>query len=296
MFTRIILFLITNIAVVAVIMTITSVFGLDTRYLSQYGLNLQSLAILSLLYGFIGSFISLFLSKWMAKRATGMTIIENPRNDEEAFLLQTIKHFADQDGFEMPEVGVYDSPEVNAFATGARKNASLVAVSTGLLQNMSRTEIEGVLAHEMSHINNGDMVTMTLLQGVVNAFVIFFARVAAFAVQKAMGRDNDEIGGFAYWGISILFEILFGVLASIIVHTFSRWREYRADYGGALLAGKSKMIAALQRLRKAHDLVDPRAKSLATMKIDDKTAFMQLFSTHPRLEDRIRRLQEAPIG
>lgn len=296
MFTRIFLFIMTNIAVIAVIMTITSVFGLDTRYLSEYGLNIKSLATISLLYGFVGSFISLFLSKWMAKRSTGMTIIENPRNDEEAFLLQTIKHFADQAGFKMPEVGVYDSPEVNAFATGATKNSSLVAVSTGLLQNMSRDEVEGVLAHEMAHIQNGDMVTMTLIQGVVNAFVIFFARIAAFAVQKSMGRDNDEIGGMVYWGISIAFEIMFGVLASIVVHTFSRWREYGADLGGAKFAGKAKMIAALQRLKKTHDLVDPRAKSLATMKVSGKSAFMQLFSTHPKLDDRIQRLQEAPIG
>lgn len=293
---RILLFLLTNIAVVAVIMTITSIFGLDTRYLTSYGLNLQALAILSLLYGFAGSFISLFMSKFIAKWSTKMKIIENPRNDDEAFLIQKIAHFADQGGFKMPEVGVYDSPEVNAFATGATKNRSLVAVSTGLLHNMERDEIEGVLAHEMAHIQNGDMVTMALLQGIVNAFVIFFARIAAYAVQTALGKDGESIGGMAYWVTSILFEILFGILASTIVYAFSRWREYHADFGGAKFAGKQKMIAALKRLQESSKKIDPKTKSLATMKISDRPGMMRFFSTHPSLESRIQRLQEAQIS
>lgn len=292
---RILLFLLTNIAVVAVIMTITSVFGLDTRYLTQYGLNLQALAILSLLYGFAGSFISLLLSKKMAKWSTKMQIIENPKTDEEAFLLQKIKHFAEQGGFKMPEVGIYNSPEINAFATGATKNRSLIAVSTGLLQNMERDEIEGVLAHEMAHIQNGDMVTMTLIQGVLNAFVIFFARVAAYAVQKTIAKDNESIGGLSYWLTSIAFEILFGILASTIVYAFSRWREYHADFGGAKFAGKQKMIAALTQLQKSQKLIDPKTKSLATMKISNKQGVMRFFSTHPTLESRIQRLQMAQI-
>lgn len=300
MFTRIALFLLTNIAVIAVIMTITSVFGLDTMYLKEYGLDLKALALLSLLYGFAGSFISLFLSKWMAKRSTGMRIIENPSNDDEAFIVQKIEQFASQGGFNTPEIGIYDSPEVNAFATGATKNKSLVAVSSGLLANMSRDEVEGVLAHEMAHIQNGDMVTMTLIQGVVNAFVIFFARVAAYAVQTALSKGDEDsgraVGGIAYWVTSIAFEILFGILASTIVYAFSRWREYGADHGGAVFAGKQKMIAALQKLQKTHEMVDPRSKELATMKISDKSALMKWFSTHPTLDSRIMKLQQAPIS
>ena len=292
---RILLFLFTNIAVVGVIMTITSVFGLDTRYLSQYGINLKALAILSLLYGFVGSFISLFMSKYIAKWTTKMRIIKDPQNDIEAFLVQSITHFATQGDFKTPEIGIYDSPEVNAFATGATKNSSLVAVSTGLLNNLERDEIEGVLAHEMAHIKNGDMITMALIQGVINAFVIFFARVAAYAVQKALGKDNESIGGLTYWLTSIAFEILFGILASTIVYAFSRWREYHADLGGAKFAGKQKMIAALKRLQKTNNLIDSKTKSLATMKISDKPGIMRFFSTHPTLESRIERLQEASI-
>ncbi len=292
---RITLFLLTNIAVISVIMTITSILGLDTRYLSQYGIDLKALAILSLFYGFTGSIISLFMSKFMAKWTTKMKIIKEPQTDEEAFLVQVITRFANEKGFNVPEIGIYNSPEVNAFATGATKNSSLVAVSTGLLQNLERNEIEGVLAHEMTHISNGDMVTMTLLQGVMNAFVIFFARLIAYAVSNALGKDGESVGGLIYWLLSMAFQMVFGILASIIVYAFSRWREYHADFGGAKLAGKQKMIAALQRLQMTHKLVDIKSKSLSTMKISDKPSIMNLFSTHPSLEARIKRLQEAPI-
>ncbi len=293
---RIILFLLTNIAVVAVILTITSIFGLDTRYLSQYGINLQALAILSLLYGFTGSFISLFMSKFIAKWTTKMRIINEPKTEEEAFLVQAITHFASEGGFKVPEIGIYDSPEVNAFATGATKNNSLVAVSSGLLLNLKRDEIEGVLAHEMAHINNGDMITMTLLQGVMNTFVIFFARLAAYAVRTALGKDGESVGGLIYWLLSMGFQLIFGILASTIVYAFSRWREFHADFGGAKFAGKQKMIAALQRLQKNNNLIDKKTNSLATMKISDKQGIMRFFSTHPSLESRIQRLQKAQIN
>ncbi|MCK5460623.1 protease HtpX [Candidatus Gracilibacteria bacterium] len=295
-FKRIFFWFLINAAVIAVIMTIVSVFGLDIHYLKPYGLDLKSLAILSLLWGFAGSFISLCLSKFLAKRMLGVKIIDQPQNHDEIFLTEIIGRLASQGGFKTPEIGIYASPEVNAFATGATKNSSLVAVSQGLLNEMDKDEIEGVIAHEMAHIQNGDMVTMALLQGVINAFVIFFARVAAYAVQTALGKSGDEIGGLAYWVTSILFEILFSALASVIVFAFSRWREYRADFGGASFVGKQKMIAALKRLQNTQNKIDSRQKSLSTMKIANKASFARFFSTHPRLDDRIKRLQQAPIS
>ena len=299
MFKRIFFFLATNIAVLAVIMGIVHIFGLDTKYLTPYGIDYKALAIFSLLWGMVGSVISLLMSKTIAKWTTKMEILDPENghlNYEANFLVQSIKKLSEQAGIGMPEIGIYDSPEINAFATGAFKNSSLVAVSSGLLQTMDRDEIEGVLAHEISHIENGDMITMTLIQGVVNAFVIFFARIAAYAVQKAISRDDEEneIGGFLYYIISMIFEILFGILASMIVAKFSRWREFRADAGGAKLAGRGAMIAALKRLQQTSESIDTHQSSLATAKISDNPSkFISLFSTHPPLEVRIKALESS---
>lgn len=290
---RIFFFMLVNVAVIAVLMIVTSVFGISP-YLTPYGLNLTSLAVFAAVIGFTGSFISLLLSRWMAKRMMGVKVIKSASNDEEAWLLQLISQLAEQGGFKMPEVGIYDSKEINAFATGASKNKSLVALSRGLLDAMNRDEIEGVVAHEMAHIQNGDMVTMTLIQGVVNTFVIFAARAIAFAAMRFAGRE--EVGGMLYYAISILLEITFGILASMIVFSFSRWREFGADYGGAKFVGKKKMIAALQFLQKHQAMIDPSHKSFATMKISDRPSFTQLFSTHPPLEKRIMTLQQAPLS
>ena len=291
MFKRFFFFALVNIAVVAVILVIAHFFGLETRYLTPNGLNLTALAFMSLLWGFVGSFVSLFMSKWLAKKTMGVQLISQPKNSQENKIVEIVSRIASQAGLKTPEIGIYDSPEVNAFATGWSRNNSLVAVSSGLLSEMSPAEIEGVLAHEMAHIANGDMVTMTLIQGVVNAFVIFFARIAAFAVQKAMGRDNEAIGGFAYLGLSILFEIIFGILASTIVFAFSRWREFGADAGGAKFVGKRNMIAALQKLQKLTHRIDPSQKSFATLKISDRPGFAKFFSSHPPLEKRIEVLE-----
>lgn len=295
MLKRIGLFLLTNIAVLAVIMTITSLFGLDTTYLKPHGLDLTALAIMSLLWGMVGSVISLLMSRWMAKRSVGVVLIKNPATPTERFLYETIQRLASQNNITMPEVGIYPAPEANAFATGATKNKSLVAVSSGLIDQMSKEEIEGVLAHEMTHIVNGDMVTMTLLQGVMNAFVIFFSRIAAYAVQGFI-KDGEKLGGFAYFITSIVFQILFGILASLVVNYFSRTREFAADKGSAHMVGKNKMIAALKRLQvmQGHITNANQNKSLATMQINgNRGGFMNLFRTHPPLEARIESLMKS---
>jgi heat shock protein HtpX len=253
------------------------------------------LAVFSLLLGMLASVVSLLLSKFMAKWLMKVKIIKDPRGHQEVELVQMVKHLAEQANIGMPEVGIYDSPEVNAFATGWNRNNALVAVSSGLLGAMNKDELEGVLAHEVAHIQNGDMVTMALIQGVVNAFVIFAARVAAFAATRAMGRDtNDGVGRLIYYGVSFAFEIIFGILASTIVMAFSRWREFGADYGGAQLSSKKKMGAALTFLQ-SHSAVDNRNKSFATMKMNGQTGFTRLFSTHPPIEKRIMTLQAAPL-
>jgi heat shock protein HtpX len=291
---RIFLFLVTNVAIVVVLTTVVSVFGLDVAYLTPNGLNLQALAIFSLIIGMTASIISLFMSKISAKWIMKVQVIKDAQGGREVKLVQMVKHLADQAGVGMPEVGIYPSNEINAFATGWNRNNSLVAVSEGLLNAMNADELEGVLAHEMAHVKNGDMVTMVLLQGVINAFVIFTAKVAAYAVSRAMGRDADEVGGLVYYGISIVFEIFFGILASTIVLAFSRWREFGADYGGAQLSSKKKMIAALEFLQ-SHHQVDNRHKSFATMKMSGDRGFTKLFSSHPPLEKRIMALQAAPL-
>lgn len=292
---RIFLFLLTNIAVIAIASIVLSVLNVRP-YLEASGINYQSLLIFSAVFGFSGSLISLLLSKWMAKNAFGVRILQQPQTSDEQFIVQTVQTLARQASIGMPEVGIYDSPEANAFATGWNRNNALVAVSTGLLHEMEKDEIEAVLGHEISHIANGDMVTLTLIQGVVNTFVIFFARIAAYAVQTFFSKDNEQ-GGFgtlAYSFTSIVFEILFGILASTIVMAFSRYREFRADSGSAQFLGKEKMIKALKKLELLQNhLVDPRGKSFATMKISDRPSkFLSLFSSHPPLADRIEALKK----
>lgn len=295
MMKRVLLFVGTNIAIIVMFSIVAHLFGIETRYLEPNGLNLTALFYVAAFFGFAGSFISLLLSKPMAKWTMKIEMIESPHNKKERVVYDTVARIAQQENIKMPEVGVYPSNEVNAFATGWRKNSSLVAVSAGLLHSMDEDEIEGVVGHEMAHIINGDMVTMGLIQGVVNTFVIFFARIAAYAVQSAMrGREGgQEVGGFAYFGLSILFEIVFGILASIIVMSFSRWREFHADSGSARYTSHEKMIAALKKLQKMHDHIDTSQKSLQTMKISDKSAMFQLFASHPPLEKRIEALQSA---
>lgn len=291
---RIVLFLVTNLAIILVISTILSIFNVKP-YLTQHGLNYQFLFIYALIVGFTGSFISLFISKWMAIQAYNIKVIKQPENELESWLTGEVKALARQMKIGMPEVGIYNSPEPNAFATGWNKNKALVAVSTGLLQAMNRDEITGVLGHEVSHVANGDMVTLSLIQGVVNTFVIFFARIAAFFVTQLMRRDSEEEtqDGFIYYAVAMVFELLFGILASMIVMWFSRYREFRADKGGARYVGKEKMIKALQRLQQMLEMApsDDRAPAMNTMKISSKSNWLALFSSHPPLDKRIAALR-----
>jgi heat shock protein HtpX len=286
---RIVLFLLTNLAVMLVLSVVLSivfkVFGIDRS-------SMGGLLTLAAVFGFGGSFISLAMSKWMAKRSTGAVVIEQPRNATEQWLMSTVARQAQQAGIGMPEVAIYDSPEMNAFATGMNRNNALVAVSTGLLRNMREDEVEAVLAHEVSHVANGDMVTLTLIQGVVNTFVIFLARLIAGAISNA-GRSSDEessSGGFAYMATVFVLEMIFGVLASIIVMWFSRQREYRADEGAAKLVGANKMVAALERLRNNHE--SQLEGSMMAFGIANKPAATELFMSHPPLEKRIAALRQ----
>lgn len=296
MMKRILLFLGTNILVIATISIITSVLGLH-GYLTAHGIDYQKLAIFCAIWGMTGSFISLLMSKFMAKMAMGVVIIHTQNaTHEERFLLDIVYQLARKAGLKtMPEVGIYSSPELNAFATGPSKNNSLVAVSSGLLATMNRDEIEGVLAHEISHVANGDMVTMTLIQGVINAFALFLSRIIAYSVSIAMSRGEEREGGFSYLTytvLTIVFDILFTILGSLLVAAFSRWREYRADHGGAKLAGREKMIAALDRLQMGLDREDHQTPSLDVLKISHQRNWFELFSTHPPLPKRIARLRE----
>lgn len=279
---RVLLFLATNLAVLVVLSIALSViftfFGIDRS-------SIGGLLVFAAIFGFGGSFISLAMSKWMAKRSTGAVVIEQPRNATEKWLVDTVARQARKAGIGMPEVAIYDSPEMNAFATGMKRNDALVAVSTGLLRNMREDEVEAVLAHEVSHIANGDMVTLTLIQGVVNTFVIFLARLIAGAIRQ----NNQQLGTFAYFGIVIALEMLFGVLASIIVMWFSRQREYRADAGAARLEGANKMVAALKRLQHNHE--SRLEGSMAAFGIAGGGKRSELFMSHPPLEKRIAALQ-----
>ncbi|MEE2000684.1 protease HtpX [Alkalimonas sp. MEB108] len=279
---RVLLFLATNLAVLVVLSIALSViftfFGIDRG-------SIGGLLVFAAIFGFGGSFISLAMSKWMAKRSTGAVVIQQPRNATEKWLVDTVARQARKAGIGMPEVAIYDSPEMNAFATGMKRNDALVAVSTGLLRNMREDEVEAVLAHEVSHIANGDMVTLTLIQGVVNTFVIFLARLIAGAIRQ----NNQQLGTFAYFGIVIALEMLFGVLASIIVMWFSRQREYRADAGAARLEGANKMVAALKRLQHNHE--SRLEGSMAAFGIAGGGKKSELFMSHPPLEKRIAALQ-----
>jgi len=287
---RIFLFLLTNIAVMLTISIMTSLLGVN-RFLTANGLNLEMLLAFSAVVGFAGAFISLLMSKVMAKWSMGLKIIEQPRNQEEQWLLQTVAQLAQRAGIKMPEVAIYDG-EPNAFATGPSKNNSLVAVSTGLLYTMNPKEVEGVLAHEVAHIQNGDMVTMTLVQGVVNTFVVFLSRVIAYAVDKAFSKSDSDGVSWIYIAVSMVCEILFGILASIIVMYVSRQREFKADSGAAKLMGTpSPMIAALQRLKELQTGGLPSNIATSGIASQKKSGFMQLFTSHPPLQDRIDALQ-----
>lgn len=291
---RVFLFLLTNILVMATISIVMKVLGLEP-YLTEAGINYGSLMVFCGLWGMGGAFISLALSKQMAKWSMRLNIL-NPDNPDHATqeLVQTVYRLAKGANLpKMPEIGVYDSPEVNAFATGPSKSNSLVAVSTGLLHSMNRDEVEGVLGHEIAHIANGDMVTMTLIQGVINAFVMFFARIAAFAIAQALrDEEGNGPGMFAQYAMIFFFDMVFGILGSMVVMYFSRQREYRADAGGARLAGRDKMVGALQSLQRASGQVDASQPALATLKISGKPqGISALFMSHPPLEERIRRLK-----
>lgn len=290
-------FLLMNVAVIVMISAIFTIFHLEP-YITPHGVNLVSLLVFAAIIGFVGSFFSLLISKWTAKRIFRIRVISKSQTEQESFLLQIVSSLASRAGVGMPEVGIYTSPEVNAFATGARRNRALVAVSSGLLESFSREELEGVLAHEMSHITSGDMLTMTLMQGVLNTFVIFVSRLLAFSAESALGRDSEGINYFVYFVFSIVFEIIFGILAGLLLNAFSRHREFSADKGGAMFAGKSKMIAALQRLQQNAQRIDTSKKraSFSTMKIADKPSFLRWWRTHPSLEARIKRLQQLPIS
>lgn len=287
---RIVLFLLTNLAIVFVLSITMSILGVG-NYMTANGLNLGALLAFAAIMGFGGSFISLAISKWMAKKSMGVQVIEQPSTPTERWLVDTVAKYAKEAGIEMPEVGIYDAPDVNAFATGMSKNSSLVAVSTGLLQRMTREEAEAVLGHEIAHAANGDMVTLTLIQGVVNTFVIFFSRIIGNFVDKAIFK-TEEGHGPAFYVTMIVTELLLGILASIIVMWFSRQREFRADQGGASLAGRQNMIAALERLNSLHN-TEPLPDKMAAFGIagGKKGGFMRLFMTHPPLEERIEALK-----
>jgi len=287
---RIILFILTNLAVMLVLSVVAQVTGLD-HWLAARGGDLTGLLVMAALFGFGGALISLAMSKWMAKRAMGVQVIEKPANPEQEWLVSTVRALATQARIGMPEVGVFDSPQPNAFATGARRNAALVAVSSGLLRSMSRSEVEAVLGHEITHVANGDMVTLTLIQGVVNTFVIFLSRIVGSIVDRALSRDGEGRGGFGYFITVMVMQVIFGVLANMIVMAFSRYREFRADAGGAQLAGRNNMIGALERLKMAHAPALPTQLAAFGISGGLSTGLRKLFMSHPPLEERIAALQ-----
>jgi heat shock protein HtpX len=289
---RIFLLVVTNIAVLAVLSLVIEVFGLD-RKLAQQGMNVTGLLIISAVFGFGGAFISLLISKWMAKRAMGVQVIKNPSNETERWLVNVVTAQAQTAGIGMPEVGIFDSPEPNAFATGANKNSALVAVSTGLLQKMRRDEVEAVLGHEVSHVANGDMVTLTLIQGVMNTFVFFLARIIGGIVDKVILK-NERGYGVGYMITVIVAQIVLGFLAGMVVAWFSRQREFRADAGGAHLAGTNAMIGALEALKRVHT---PTAlpEQMKAFGINDAqpSGLQRLLMSHPPLDERIAALNNA---
>ena len=294
---RIALFILTNIAVLAVISIAFNVLGLSSIDAGG-GLNLTSLLIMSAIIGFSGSLISLFLSKRIALWQTGARVIDTPRDAMESWLQNTVQRQASAAGIGMPDVAIYDSPDINAFATGSNRNKALVAVSTGLLRSMDQDEAEAVLGHEVSHVANGDMITLTLIQGVVNTFVVFLSRIVGYFVDRVVFK-NEEGVGIGYFLSSLVAQILFGFLAMFIVNWFSRQREFRADEGGARLAGAGKMIKALERLKRGQSEAAGLPEQMAAFGIRSSgraSAIQKLLSTHPPLEERIAALQNRPIG
>ena len=287
---RIFYFLITNLAIVFILSITMSIFGFG-GYLEANGINYQNLLIFTACFGFGGAFISLAMSKWTAKKMSGAKVIQNPSTEIEQWLTTTIKKQAEQVGISMPEVAIFPSEQLNAFATGMSKNSSLVAVSQGLLNHMSRDEVEAVLAHEISHIANGDMVTLTLIQGVVNTFVMFLSRVIGHTVDKVVFKTRNGVGP-AFYITMIFAEIILGVLASTIVMWFSRQREYRADEGGAQLSSKENMIQALEKLKSFYTPSTlPKQMTAFGVSGNKQSVFMELFASHPPLEKRIAHLR-----
>ena len=286
---RILLFLGTNIAIIALISVTFRLLGIDNLLAqNNVDLDMNALLIYSAIIGFSGSLISLFMSKFMAKKTMGVHLIEKPQNRDEMWLLNTVQHQAQAAGIKMPEVGIFEGGP-NAFATGWNRNDALVAVSTGLLQSMNHDEVEAVLAHEISHVANGDMVTLTLIQGVVNTFVVFFSRVIGHVVDRVVFKVERGHGP-AFWITSMIAQFVLGILASMIVMWFSRWREYRADAGGAELAGRHKMISALRRLQQSKD-PQPLPDEMAALGISG-AGLKELFASHPPLDDRIAALEQ----
>ena len=291
MFKRVALFLATNLAVLALASVVMSLLGVN-------GAQFSGLLVMAAIFGFGGSFVSLLMSKWIAKRSTGAQVIETPRNEAEQWLVATVRRQAQQAGIGMPEVAIYDGPEINAFATGANRNNALVAVSTGLLRSLDRDQAEAVLGHEVSHVANGDMVTMALLQGVLNTFVIVLARVVGRVVDGYLngGRENSG-GGIGYFVVVFVLEMVFGLFASMIAMWFSRRREFRADAGGAGLAGRAKMISALEALQRNHG-VDTLPRAIQAFGISGTigSGMKRLFLSHPPLEERIAALRASVVA
>src|SRR6202789_2907379 len=287
---RIFLFILTNLAVLAllslVLFIVENVFGV---HLMQGGTG--SLLVIAAIFGFGGSLISLALSKWTAKRMMGVRVIQSPETELERWLVGAVKRWADQVRIGMPEVGIFDSEEMNAFATGARRNAALVAVSSGLLRSMSRTQVEAVLGHEITHVANGDMVTLALLQGVLNTFVIFLARIIGSFVDRALFKNDREQSGIGFFLTTMVAQIVLGIFASMIVSWYSRRREFRADRGGADLAGKGSMIAALEALKRSQGEPMPPQMQAFGINTGSGSGFMRLFMSHPPLDERIAALQ-----
>jgi len=291
---RIVLFLATNVAILLVLSVTLRLLGVD-RILNEQGtgLDLSNLLVFSAVVGFAGSLISLAMSKFIAKRSMGVRVIEQPSNANEAWLVETVRKQAQAAGIGMPEVGIFDAPEMNAFATGANRNNALVAVSSGLLRGMSQREAEAVLAHEVSHVANGDMVTLTLIQGVVNTFVVFLSRVIGYTVDRVVFK-TERGHGPAFMITTIIAQLVLGILASMIVMWFSRYREFRADAGGANLAGRENMIGALERLRHGHSAPLPDSMQALGISTDKQSGGLKrLFMTHPPLEERIAALRQA---
>ena len=298
MVNRILLFLLTNLAILLVLSVAMKFFGLENLMANTFGgtgINLTGLLIFSAAFGFGGSFISLFISKWMAKRATGAKVIESPSSEEERWLVNTTRQLSERAGIGMPEVAIFNSAAPNAFATGANRNKSLVAVSTGLLRGMKREQVKAVLGHEIGHIANGDMITLTLIQGVLNTFVIFLSRIIGMIVDRFVLR-NERGMGIGYWVTTIIAQILLGILASAVVMWFSRRREFRADAAGAQLAGRNNMINALEALRRSQGAAS-MPESLAAFGISPsaRSGMARLFASHPPLDERIRALKSSTL-